>query len=103
MNLYQWARFFRRLGIGRDVGTHDYTIRVPGHDYTFEPLNGGLGGSMMGWGCGIRTGDYLILANGRKTTRYRVRKIDYFADPPDMWGADVEFAPRFKETEHGDS
>ena len=74
--------------------THDYTERYWGHDYTFEPIAGGLYGRMMGWGHGIRDGDYLILLSGDETTRYKVDSISYYRDPPDMWKAEVSFAPR---------
>lgn len=74
--------------------THDYTKRGWGHDFTFSPIKGGLEGDMMGWGSGIRVGDYLIIPNGTSTTRYQVTTIRYFSDPADMWSARVRFAPR---------
>lgn len=81
--------------------THDYTRgkRGWGHDYTFDPGRGGLEAKMMGWGMGIRPGDYILLShrNGGET-RYRFKRIQYYQDPPDMWRADVEFAPRTERT-----
>jgi hypothetical protein len=86
-----------------DSQTHDYTSRGWGHDYTFDPVDGGLRGRMSGWGSGIKAGDFLLLGSVRilaknraevKTTRYQVQKIRYASDPPDMWFADVLFAPR---------
>jgi hypothetical protein len=75
--------------------THDYTHRFWGHDYTFDPGRGGLEAKMMGWGMGIERGDFLVLAHPQGgTTRYRVNRIEYYNDPPDMWRADVVFAPR---------
>ena len=76
--------------------THDYGPghRYWGHDYTFTPTAGGQRGRAMGWGQGIRTGDYLLLANGHRSTRYRVESIEYMLDPDDMWAADLVFAPR---------
>jgi len=74
--------------------THDYTKRYWGHDYTFDPIDDGKKARMMGWGRGIKKGDYLIFQNGKGTTRYQVKKIEYKRDPNDMWFADVEFAPR---------
>jgi hypothetical protein len=56
--------------------------------------DGGMRLRMAGWGLGIKDGDYLILPNGSNTTRYQVERISYRADPPDMWFADVVFAPR---------
>lgn len=53
-----------------------------------------LGGRMSGWGHGIENGDYLIIAPHGRETRYQVESIRYCSDPPDMWFADVVFAPR---------
>lgn len=78
----------------RERVTHDYTVREWGHDYTYQPIDGGLKGKMVGWGVGIEPGDYLILPNRDTTTRVRVDRIGYHLDPPDMWEADVSFAPR---------
>ena len=76
--------------------THDYARRNWGHDYTFTPIEDGQRGHMIGWGRGIKPGDYLILSvlGTNRTTRYRVVSVDYKSDPPDMWTADVVFAPR---------
>jgi len=82
------AQFFR------NPRTHDYSKRYWGHDYIFNPVDGGKRGQMSGWGEGIKAGDYLILQNGDATTRYQVTHIEYHNDPEDMWIADVKFAPR---------
>lgn len=74
--------------------THDYTVRHWGHDYTFDPIDGGMKGTMMGWGRGIVSGDFLLIQNGADSTRYKVENIEYKRDPADMWSADVTFAPR---------
>lgn len=79
--------------------THDYTYRGRGHDFTFTPIHGGKYGRMVGWGAGIRRGDFLLLAVRHhnlkvQATRYRVTWITYERDPADMWSATVEFAPR---------
>jgi hypothetical protein len=44
----------------------------------------------------IQEGDYLLLEGkgGRRTTRYQVQKIERVMDPPDMWFAQLAFAPR---------
>lgn len=103
MNLHQQAKKFISTlpapGRSKDGAVvHDYTLRGPGHDYNFNPRNDGLEASMIGWGRGIKDGDYLILAHqDGDTTRYRVKSINYFMDPRDMWKADVEFAPRSRE------
>jgi hypothetical protein len=47
-----------------------------------------------GWGLGVRKGDYLLLPNGPVSTRYQVETIRYTPDPPDMWFAELRFAPR---------
>lgn len=75
--------------------THDYRRRFWAHDYTFDPVDAGQRGHMMGWGPDVAAGDYLILeAPNPNGTRYAVERISYFPDPPDMWEADVVFAPR---------
>jgi hypothetical protein len=73
---------------------HDYTRRFWGHNFTFNPIKNGKEGHMMGWGLGLANGDYLILPNQGKTTRYQIKGIKYFDNPEDMWSADVVFAPR---------
>lgn len=97
MSLAELARllepYHRRFKIGSHT-THDYTQRFPGHDYIFRPLEHGKLGQMQGWGRGISKGDYLLLENGRGSTRYQVRSINYYTDPTDMWSAEVVFAPR---------
>jgi hypothetical protein len=77
-----------------EARTHDYTRRGWGHDYTFKPRDGGQRGRVMGWGHGLRDGDYLLLQNGDGSTRYRIVLVKYLGNPNDMWSADVEFAPR---------
>jgi hypothetical protein len=74
--------------------THDYTTRRWGHDYTFDPIKGGQRGTALGWGRGLRDGDYLLLQNGAGSTRYRIERVSYFADPADMWKAELAFDPR---------
>lgn len=75
--------------------THDYTLRQWGHNFTItQVFDGGLKISMSGWKSGISEGDFLILPNGAETTRYRVTSIEYYNNPPDMWKATAEFAPR---------
>jgi len=81
-----------------DPRTHDYTHRGWGHDYIFLPHRGGLEARITGWGHGIRAGDYLLLQNGDGSSRYVIRSIQYERDPPDMWSASAEFAPRERRT-----
>lgn len=78
--------------------THDYTKRGWGHDYIFRPIEGGMRGSMSGWGVGIESGDYLLLQNEGCSTRYRVDEIEYYSNPHDQWRAQVSFAPRQNPT-----
>ena len=78
------------------IKTHDYTARGFGHDYTYEPHNNGLEAEMSGWGQGISAGDFLLLQNKDKSTRYQVVTIRYCPDPNDMWFAKVKFSPRRK-------
>ena len=70
-------------------------------NYAFTPRKGdGLEGHIVCWsGRKPREGDYLILRNGDRSTRYRVTEVDLCmnVDPPTVWMADLEFAPRFVE------
>jgi hypothetical protein len=77
-----------------EARTHDFTVRCWGHDYTFDPVEGGLRGKAMGWGDGLQDGDYLLLRNGEGSTRYRIERVRYFSPQGDMWKADLIFAPR---------
>lgn len=76
--------------------THDFSHRGWGHDYAFEPIDGGWRGKVSGW-CRPKPteGDYLILQNGgRGTSRYRVLSVRHPSAQGDQFFADVEFAPR---------
>ncbi|WP_407563351.1 hypothetical protein [Streptomyces sp. 184] len=85
---------------GEGARTHDYGPgrRCWGHDFTIVRVLDGGRVSAMGWGPiltpRIRTGDYLLLDNRGSATRYQVREIAYQMDPPDMWSACLDFAPR---------
>lgn len=75
--------------------THDYTKRSWGHDYTITQVyDGGQRLRLVGWGRGIKAGDYLLLENDGASTRYQVATVDYYSDPPDMWRMEATFAPR---------
>lgn len=73
--------------------THDFTKRVWGHDVSLDVLPDSKL-KLVGWKKGIKLNDYVILPNGQNTTRYQISKIEYFADPSDMFRAIAEFAPR---------
>jgi len=78
--------------------THDLTR----DDYAFTPRNGGMTGFVACWSAGWlgktkpNPGDYLILRNGDRSSRYQVRSVDRClnVDPSTMWTAQIEFAPR---------
>jgi MioC protein len=84
---------------------HDYTRREWGHDFVvLEEFDFGKRLRLSGWGSGIKAGDFLVLPNGEKTTRYLVGSIEYRSNPSDMWFADATFAPRNSASaEEGDS
>lgn len=74
---------------------HVYTNRTWGHDFVItEVLQEGRSLCAMGWGRGLKRGDYIILPNEGASTRYQIGLITYFLDPPDMWKAFLIFAPR---------
>lgn len=83
---------------GQAVATEPKTYDMTGTDYAFDPRDGGMRGHIACWdGREPRAGDYLILRNGERSTRYRVTGTAPIFDPPDMWMADLEFAPRPQE------
>jgi hypothetical protein len=72
---------------------HDYTRRYWGKDITYRVVDGQLVGSL--W-CPtrVRVGDFLILANGDSTTRYRLTEVRPAMDPDDMYHFTATFDPR---------
>jgi hypothetical protein len=79
------------------MATHDLTQRYWGHDYIFTPIENGRKGKMTVWNPNpIYEGDYLLLRNGERSTRYQVDAVKIMTDPPDMMFLDVTFAPRQK-------
>lgn len=78
----------------REPRTHDYTARYWSHDFGIREVNTDGTLSAFGWGRGIAEGDFLILPNNNRSTRYRVGQIRYEIDPNDMWFAILVFAPR---------
>lgn len=77
-------------GAKRKPKTYNYTKYVWGEDYIFESIDGENEGYMTGSGKGIERDDELILSNGTDSFRYRVEKIDYYSNPPDMWIAQLK-------------
>lgn len=79
------------------VKTETATFDMTRDDYAFDPRDGGQRGHVSCWnGKAPKEGDYLILRNGGGSSRYRVTAVDPCrgVDPPTMWMADLEFAPR---------
>lgn len=77
------------------------TIDLTDYDYAYRPAGPrGYSGHITCWtvppGGKPRPDDLLILRNGERTSRYRVRTVSgcWNVDPPTMWMADVDFAPR---------
>lgn len=73
------------------------TLDMTQDDYSFSPIDSGRRGSVACWnGRAPREGDYLILRNGERSSRYQVTDVDHClnVDPATMWMASVTFAPR---------
>lgn len=76
------------------------TIDCTRWDYAFTPADGGQRGDIACWtvptGGKPHEGDWLLLRNGDRSTRYRVTSVNLCmnVDPPTMWMADVVFDPR---------
>lgn len=70
------------------VRIHDLTNLEEGQDYVLEPSpdlkeSGKL--YMTGQATNIDRNDYIILQSQSQTKHYQVNKIDYYAEPSDMW------------------
>jgi hypothetical protein len=82
------------------VGFEPATYDLTGTDYALTPLDErGMKARIACWtGRKPRPGDYLILRDGEwpRSTRYQVTSVDLCmnVDPPTMWMARLEFAPR---------
>ena len=77
------------------AATHDYSAREWGRNYNIQNIhNDGMKLSLVGWGLGIKVGDFIIVKNGNDTTRYKFDSIRYCSDPHDMWFAETSFSPR---------
>lgn len=73
------------------------TFDLTSVDYAFSPYDEGQRGSIACWsGRKPKGGDYLILRNGDRSSRYQVKSVDLCmnVDPPTMWMARLAFAPR---------
>ena len=75
--------------------SHDYTKQDWGHsiNYRMTGREHDIGGNLFSQNV-PREGDYLILPNGDKTTRYRITELFHYRDLGDMWKFVAEFAPR---------
>lgn len=77
--------------------THNYGPgnREWGHDVSITRVDGPRV-VVIGWGVGVREGDYVLLPNPRNpsgVSRYRVESISYYPDPMDQWQAVLVHAP----------
>lgn len=80
-----------------DAKTHDYRNARRGWGHDLVMLNVSPDGQnikAMGWGNGIRAGDFMLLSNAGGETRYKVEEVNYKGAPSDMWKASLAFAPR---------
>ena len=80
----------------RGAETHDFTRGAWGSNVNVLSVeNKGARIRVAGWSQQfIMVGDYLLLPNQGGVTRYQVQNIERQSDPPDMWFAWLEFAPR---------
>lgn len=90
----------RRPTVNLDPIDHDFGpgLRRWGHNYSIiTRRRDGKELSVCGWWEGIKKGDTIALENrdnddGRSV--YRVREIEYYRDPRDMWHATLVHDPR---------
>ncbi|MEV6580292.1 hypothetical protein AB0M92_19240 [Streptomyces sp. NPDC051582] len=77
--------------------THDFGPgkRCWGHDYSItKVVDSGQRLHVTGWGPRMKEGDFMLLANRGRETRYRIAAYEPVMDPTDMWHAVLDFAPR---------
>ena len=87
----------------REPNVHDFRQDRWGHAANvWEAKDGGKTVTMTGHGCGIEAGDFIIKSNKTGWASYRVDKIEYKNDPPDMWFADCTWAPGVFEVRGGE-
>ena len=96
MSRVPWRRWTLRRG--REV-IHDYRrdCRKWGHDYSYHPRKRGHEATMIGWGHGLEEGHYFLLTSPESSNRcsiYRIESVSYYADPRDMWTAEVRWCER---------
>jgi hypothetical protein len=74
---------------------HDYTQSSWGHSVNIIRVEKeGRYLDVCGWGVRLEKGDYILLPNKGASTRYRIKNISYYSDPPDMWHATLVFDAR---------
>lgn len=76
--------------------THDFTHPKWGHNVeVLRASDGGEELSVSGWSTPHpAAGDYLLLANGLRSTRYRAVSVTPARTVQDMWFGELVFAPR---------
>ena len=80
-----------------DPATHDFGPgkRCWGHDFSISRVeDSGRRVHASGWGPRMSVGDYILLDNRGRETRYRIAECEPVMDPNDMWHAVLDFAPR---------
>lgn len=69
--------------------------RYWGHDFAItKVVDAGQRIHVSGWGPRMKEGDFMLLANGGRETRYRIVEYEPVMDPNDMWHVVLDFAPR---------
>ena len=72
----------------------DFSERYWGHDFTISTVSGNTIRGHFWHEGGPQVGDFMILPNEGRTTRYRITQLRNAIDPGDMWSYEAEFAPR---------
>jgi hypothetical protein len=96
---------YERMGSPAPAITHDFTSLTDlWTSFIFETHDYGKTGIVTGWrktgkvrGINVRKGNFLILPDKKKSSRYRVTSIVYYHNPRDMWKAHVAYDPLFTD------
>ncbi|CAN5423317.1 hypothetical protein BH09ACT9_BH09ACT9_00500 [soil metagenome] len=75
--------------------THDYTVPYWGHAFHVSTIvNGGKRIKGSYHGDRMSVGDYVLLPNGERASRYQITKLRWTITVDDMYFFEAKFAPR---------
>lgn len=84
-----------RGGVLAMSATHDFSYSMGYQCCISRVIDEGQQLRLYGWtDKPVSAGDFVILAHGDATSRYKLTSVERPGDPTDQWFADAVFAPR---------